>query len=293
MPDQAAKLRELAQKTKTTGDLSRSSQKRIIAITSGKGGVGKTNLSVNLAIGLTGLGKRVMLMDADLGMANIDVILGVTPKYNLYHVLKGQRSIEEIVIEGPRGVKVIAGGSGISELANVGSEQRTRFIESMDELEDDFDIFLVDTSAGITDNVMGFLMAANEVIVVTTPEPTAITDAYGIISTLSSMQKKDKSNAKLIVNRVKSKQEGRVVAERIKTVAKQFLSIYVENLGIIYDDASVGEAVKKRQPFILSYPHSKASACVNDLANKLVNQPFNGSMEIKGFFQQVLGFLKR
>ena len=291
MSDQAARLRELAQQTKTKEDLTRSSQKRVIAITSGKGGVGKTNLTVNLAIGLTTLGKRVMVMDADLGLANIDVILGVTPKYNLYHVLKGQRSIEDIIIEGPRGVKIITGGSGISELANVGEEQLSRFIDGVDELENDFDILLVDTSAGINTNVMSFLMAADEVVVVTTPEPTAYTDAYGIINAMS--KQRDRSDVKLIVNRVKSLQEGRKVAERIKAVAKQFLHTNVENMGIIYDDNIVGEAVKKRQPFILSYPNSKASVCINDLANKLINQPFRESVKIKGFFRQVLDFLNK
>jgi flagellar biosynthesis protein FlhG len=291
MSDQAAKLRELAQRTRNEGNGNRSSEKRVIAITSGKGGVGKTNLAVNLAIGLTGLGKRVMVMDADLGLANIDVILGITPKYNLYHVLKGQRNIGDIVIEGPRGVKIIAGGSGIVELANLGEEQRSRFVEAIDELEDDFDILLVDTSAGITQNVMSFLMAADEVIVITTPEPTSITDAYGIINAIS--KQKGRSDVKLIVNRVKSEQEGRKVAGKIKTVARQFLSIYVEDLGVIYDDASVGEAVKKRQPFILAYPRSKASGCVNELAARLVREPLKGSGEIKGFFKRVVEFLKR
>jgi len=262
--DQAANLRRLVlekgnkpQGTKT------------IAITSGKGGVGKTSLSVSLSIALAQGGSSVTLLDADLGLANINVILGIIPKYNLYHVIKGKKQLKDIVIEVPEGIKIIAGASGFHQLANLEAKQREGFIGAIGELDSD-DYMIIDTGAGVSQNVLSFVMAADEVIVVTTPEPTAITDAYGIIKSIAA-QSPDKL-IKLIVNRVQSVSEGKRVAQRVINIAGQFLNIKVENLGFIFDDIYVPKSVRNQKPFIVSYPKSKASGCVSIIADRISNK---------------------
>ncbi len=262
--DQAANLRRLVlqndQQQKKT---------RTIAITSGKGGVGKTSVSVSLAISLARLGNSVTLLDADLGLANINVILGIIPKYNLYHVIKGQKSIKDILIEVPEGIKIIAGASGFHQLANLDPKQRTSFIEAVSELESD-DFMIVDTGAGVSQNVLSFVIAADEIIVVTTPEPTAITDAYGIIKAIAS-QSPDKI-IKIVVNRVQSVAEGHRVAQRVINIAGQFLNIKVENLGFIFDDVYVPKSVCNQKPFVVNYPKSKAAGCIAVIAERLSNR---------------------
>jgi flagellar biosynthesis protein FlhG len=208
--DQAANLRRLVVETAAT------KRTRTIAITSGKGGVGKTSLAVALSIALAKDGSKVTLLDADLGLANINVILGIIPKYNLYHVIKGKKKLKDIVIDVPEGIKIIAGASGFHQLANLDMKQRMDFIEAVSELDED-DYMIIDTGAGISQNVLSFVGASDEVIVVTTPEPTAITDAYGIIKSIAS-QSPEKS-VRLIVNRVQSVSEGKRVAQRVINIA--------------------------------------------------------------------------
>ncbi|HSA14038.1 MAG TPA: AAA family ATPase, partial [Spirochaetota bacterium] len=178
--DQAANLRRLVLETDKT-----QKKTKTIAVTSGKGGVGKTSLSVSLAIALAQNNLSVTLLDADLGLANINVILGIIPKYNLYHVIKGKKKLKEVIIEVPEGIKIIAGASGFHQLANLEQKQRMDFIKAISDLDAD-DYMIVDTGAGVSQNVLSFVIAADEVIVVTTPEPTAITDAYGIIKSIAS-----------------------------------------------------------------------------------------------------------
>jgi len=261
--DQAANLRRLVLKGDTE------TKTKTIAITSGKGGVGKTSLSVSLAIALARSGSSVTLLDADLGLANINVILGIIPKYNLYHVIKGKKKLKDIVIEVPEGIKIIAGASGFHQLANLESKQRTEFIEAIADLESD-DYMVIDTGAGVSQNVLSFVMASDEVIVVTTPEPTAITDAYGIIKSIAS-QSSDKV-IKLIVNRVESVSEGRRVAQRVINIAGQFLNVKVESLGFVFDDIYVPKSVRNQKPFIVGYPKSKASGCVSIISDRISNK---------------------
>ena len=263
--DQAANLRRLVLEKNTEG----SSGTRSIVITSGKGGVGKTSLSVSLSIALAQDGKSVTLVDADLGLANINVILGIIPKYNLYHVIKGKKKLKDIIIDVPEGIRIIAGASGFHQLANLEQKQRDEFISSMSELGND-DYLIIDTGAGISQNVISFIMAADEVIVVTTPEPTAITDAYGIIKAIAS-QGNDKQ-IRLIVNRVQSVAEGHRVAQRVINIAGQFLNIKVEELGFVYEDMYVPKSVRNQKPFIVSYPKSKASGCVKVIADRITNK---------------------
>ncbi len=261
--DQAANLRKLviqndtARKTKT------------IAITSGKGGVGKSSLAVSIAIALSRKGFSVTLLDADLGLANINVILGIIPKFNLYHVIKGKKKLKDIVIDVPEGIKIIAGASGFHQLANLEPKQRSEFIESVSEL-DSYDYMIIDTGAGVSQNVLSFVIAADEVIVVTTPEPTAITDAYGIIKSIAS-QSPEKS-IRLLVNRVQTVSEGKRVAHRVINIAGQFLNIKVESLGFIFDDIHVSKSVRNQKPFVVSYPKSKASTCVDIIADRIANK---------------------
>lgn len=262
--DQAANLRRLVlEKGSTTRET------KTIAITSGKGGVGKTSLSVSLAIALAQGGASVTLLDADLGLANINVILGIIPKYNLYHVIKGKKTLKEIIIDVPEGIKIIAGASGFHQLANLDQKQRGDFISTIGELEED-DYMIIDTGAGVSQNVLSFVMAADEVIVVTTPEPTAITDAYGIIKSIASQS--SEKVIKLIVNRVQSVAEARRVAQRVINIAGQFLNIKVENLGFVFDDLHVAKSVRNQKPFIVSYPKSRAAGCVTLIANRVANK---------------------
>jgi len=197
------------------------------------------------------------------------VILGIIPKYNLYHVIKGQKKLKDIVIEVPEGIKIIAGASGFHQLANLDPKQRNDFIGAVSELDSD-DYMIVDTGAGVSQNVLSFVMAADEIIVVTTPEPTAITDAYGIIKSIAA-QSPDKI-IKIIVNRVQSVAEGNRVAQRVINIAGQFLNVKVENLGFIFDDSYVAKSVRNQKPFIVSYPKSKASACIEIIADRISNR---------------------
>jgi flagellar biosynthesis protein FlhG len=241
---------------------------RTIAVTSGKGGVGKSNLVANLAIGIARLGKRVLVLDADLGLANMDVLLGVRPQYTLYHVLKGSKDLLDVIIAGAPGVKFIAGGSGMRELADLDENARVRFLDGMRKLESYTDVVLIDTGAGISSNVMAFVTAADEVLCVTTPEPTAMADAYGIIKTLA--QESDPfPPLSLIVNRVRSPEEGAVVAGKIFRVSKQFLEVGIQYAGYVLEDLNVMKAVRAQKPFMSMYPNTYASACVSNLVARL------------------------
>lgn len=260
--DQASNLRKLVVQSNNV-------KTKTIAITSGKGGVGKTSLAVSLSLALAHGGSTVTLLDADLGLANINVILGIIPKYNLYHVIKGKKKLKDIVIDIPEGIKIIAGASGFYQLANLDLKQINEFIASISELDSD-DFMIVDTGAGVSQNVLSFVIASDEVLVVTTPEPTAITDAYGIIKSIAA-QAPEKS-VKLIVNRVTSVAEGKRVAQRVINIAGQFLNVKVENIGFVFDDIYVGKSIRSQKPFILSYPKSKASVCVTMIADRLANR---------------------
>ncbi len=282
--DQAANLRRLVLEK----NIDTPSTTRTIVISSGKGGVGKTSLSVSLSIALAEDGKSVTLVDADLGLANINVILGIIPKYNLYHVIKGKKKLKDIIIEVPEGIKIIAGASGFHQLANLEPKQREEFISSIAELAND-DYLIVDTGAGISQNVLSFVMAADEVIVVTTPEPTAITDAYGIIKAIASQS--TEKHIKLIVNKAQSVAEGKRVAQRVINIAGQFLNIKVEDLGFVYEDICVPKSVRNQKPFYVSYPKSKASGCVKVIADRLNNKQveYEKGTGITTFIKNLLG----
>jgi flagellar biosynthesis protein FlhG len=263
-PDQAEGLRKLMKEIPRTNT-------KIIAVTSGKGGVGKSSFSLNLGICLSTMKdnpKKVIVFDADLGLANIHILLGFIPKYNLFHVIKGQKKMTEIIYKSDAGVDFIAGASGLSQLANLKDEERENLIEALKDISY-ADYIIVDTAAGITPNVLTFLASAHEIIVITTPEPTAITDAYGVIKSI--VAEVENPDIKLVVNRVKNTTEATRVAKKVIDVCSQFLNVKVENLGFIYEDQIVNESVKKQIPFVQMNPNHNVSICVNHIARRLMN----------------------
>ena len=298
MRDQAERLRELAQKSKKTSEPTLPDKKiknaKVIAITSGKGGVGKSNISANLSIILSQQGKRVALFDADLGLANIDVILGVTPSYNLTHVVSGGKNLNEVLVEGPAGLKVIAGGSGVHELAQLSLEQIDKLTSNLSLLEEEMDLILVDTGAGLSKSVLNFVLAADEIIVVTMPEPTAIADAYGVIKAIFYHNQEAKVN--LLINRVINQKEAEKVAERIIQVCNQFIGKEINCLGYVLEDSKITQAVRIQQPLVLAYPRCPASQCLQRVA-EMVNNNFlveEKKMEVqsKNFFQKLFTLLR-
>ncbi|HSV56041.1 MAG TPA: MinD/ParA family protein [Magnetospirillaceae bacterium] len=290
MEDQAQKLRELMQTSEPAVQGQAHSQKRtrVITVTSGKGGVGKTNLSVNLALAYAQLGKRVIVLDADLGLANVNIMLNIIPKYNLYHVIRKQKTMREIILDTEYGIQIVAGASGFSRIANLSEEERQSFIGELYALAG-ADIIIIDTSAGVSNNVLSFVAAADDAIIITTPEPTAITDAYGIIKIIATEVENLNIGLKLVVNRVKTVLEGRKVAERIINISGQFLNLKVEYLGCIYEDPIVPMSVVRQKPFILSDPKSKASISVHHLVSRIEKTEYPDDRGIGRFIRKFFG----
>jgi len=294
MADQAEKLRELmsagpARERKSAGGKAvRRTATRIIAVSSGKGGVGKTNIAINLALAYAELGKRVVVMDADLGLANVNVVLGVIPRYNLYHLIRKQKTLSEIVVDTTYGIQIIAGASGFSKIANLSEEERRTFIAELAALAN-ADVIVIDCAAGVSSNVISFIAAADDAIIVTTPEPTAITDAYGIIKIIATEIESLDIGLKLVVNRVHSVVEGRRVAERVITIAGQFLNLKVDYLGFVYEDPVVHAAVVRQKPFLVMDPRSKAAACIRHLVGRLENVDYRDGKGIPHFLRKLFG----
>ncbi len=284
MADQAETLREMMKRRSDGSD----SKTRIITVASGKGGVGKTNLATNMALAYADLGKRVVLMDADLGLANVNVVLGIIPKYNLYHVIRKQKSMKEIILDTNYGIQLVAGASGFAKIANLTEDERQNFIQELAELES-ADVIIIDTSAGVSNNVLAFVAAADEAIIVTTPEPTAITDAYGIIKIIATEIDSLSLGLKLIVNRVKSATEGKRVAERVINIAGQFLNLKVDYLGYVYDDPGVQQAVLKQKPFSVVDPKGKAAACVHNIVSRLEKVEYREGGGLSSFLKRLFG----
>jgi flagellar biosynthesis protein FlhG len=249
----------------------------VIAVTSGKGGVGKSNVAVNLAIKLASAGKQVVLLDADLGLANADVLCNVDLPHNLSSVIARKKELHEVMVKVPGGFSLIGGASGLARMADLTDADRGRIVRAMGELEERADIILIDTGAGISPNVLSFTRAADHVLVVTTPEPTAITDAYAVVKVLHrdaagaqlGMAEPVERRVSLLVNQARSPGEARVVHDRIAKVARQFLGVSVYDAGHVLADEAVQAAVRARQPFVLASPKSPASHCIAQLAMRL------------------------
>lgn len=274
MKDQAYKLRQLIDGFKENNTKVRnmtnshiSKGARVITITSGKGGVGKTNFTINLGIALSKAGNKVTIIDADLGLGNVDVVLGLVPKYTLANVIRNEVSILDVMVKGPNDIGIISGGSGIKEMINISKDGLENLMKSFYILNESADYLLIDTGAGLNDSVISFTEAADEVVFVITPEPTSITDCYAVIKNISCENK----SIKIIVNRVESNDEGYEIFNKINSATKKFLNVELENLGFIYEDSLVKKSVKEQKPFILNYPNSIASKGIDLIAYNIIN----------------------
>ncbi|MCH5294629.1 MAG: MinD/ParA family protein [Treponema sp.] len=289
MEEQADELRALMQGTESSRISRPNSHKtRIIAITSGKGGVGKTNLAVNMAIAYGQLGKKVILIDGDLGMANVNVLLNIVPQYNLMNVINHQKKMSEIILDTEFGIRFIAGASGFSKIANLSKDELDYFANEFASLSN-ADIIIIDTGAGVANNVLQFVAAADEVYVVTTPEPTAITDAYGIIKIITTELVNREINLKLLVNRVHSADEGKRISERIITIVGQFLNYKVDYIGFVYDDPVVQASVIRQKPFIVVNPTSKPAMCLKHIVGRIEKTDLGSDAGVSNFLKKFLG----
>ncbi len=259
--DQAAGLRRMAHPRPV----------QVIAVTSGKGGVGKTNVSVNLSVALADAGRRVMLMDADLGLANVDVLLGLHPDKNLSHVIDGERTLEEIIVHGPSDIMVVPAASGIKRLAELSTVEHAGLIRAFSELSHAIDTLIVDTAAGINESVVSFSRAAQEVVVVVCDEPASITDAYALIKVLS--RDYGLHHFRVLANMAHSAQEGRELFSKISRVTDRYLDVTLEFMGGIPHDDYLRKAVRKQRPVVQAYPRSRAAMAFKNLAQKTDKWP--------------------
>lgn len=244
---------------------------RVIAVTGGKGGVGKTNVSVNLACAMGQAGKKVLLMDADLGLANVDVLLGLSPKFNLAHVISGQRTLEEILVDGPSNIKIVPAASGIKEMAGLTTAEHAGLIKAFSDLSHEIDVLMIDTAAGISDNVTSFTRAAQEVIVVVCDEPASITDAYALIKVLN--RDHGVFRYRILANMVHGPQEGRELYAKLVKVADRFLDVTLDYMGAVPYDEYLRKAVQKQRSVVDAFPRAKASVAFKNLAQKADNWP--------------------
>ncbi len=259
---------------------------KTIAITSGKGGVGKTNLVAGLAIAMRRLGRKVIVFDADLGLSNIDVLLHLAPRYNIQHLLSGEKGLEEIIIEGPLGIKILPASSGIQELTSLDEFQRLKIMECFETYDGEMDVLIIDTAAGISENVAFFCASSEEIVVITSPEPTAITDAYALIKILfTRYQEKD---FKIVVNFVKDPEEGFEIFKRLSLASERFLNISLSYLGTIPYDEAVRKAVMAQRSFVDLYPNSPASRSIIEMAERLLEEDGRVKGGLQFFLRNIL-----
>ena len=240
---------------------------RIISVTSGKGGVGKTNIVINLGLALKRLNKRVLILDADLGLGNLDVLLGLAPRYNLSHVLRGIKTMEEIIVHGPEGIMILPASNGIQEMAHLTGTQRFKLISELDKMLETNDILLIDTASGISSDVTYFNVKAQEILIVVTPEPTSITDAYALIKVLSLKYRANQFN--VVVNKARNMQEAQDVFRQLHTVTDKFLTISIQYLGAILFDEMIQKTAKRQRILMDMHPKSPAARCYTALAKRM------------------------
>ncbi len=287
--DQAGTLRNMRDQLDETAAAIQMPETRVLSITSGKGGVGKTAVVSNIAVALAKQGKKVLIIDADLGLANIDVVLGLSPKYNLNHFFNGERTLAEVMVEGPYGLKILPAGSGVQQYTRLDGQLKMRLIDSLDALEEHFDVVLIDTEAGISDNVTYFNVAAQDILVVTTPEPTAITDAYALMKLLSTQY--HQKRFLLAVNSVRGTDEGLDVFEKLTMVSGRYLDIFLDYLGCIPFDKKMHESVRQQQVMVDLYPEHKVAKSFNSLTKTLLHAPIDNQAQgtLQFFWKQFLG----
>ena len=249
----------------------KSSSLRVLVVSSGKGGVGKTSIVANLACAFAKKNKKVLVVDADLGLNNIDILLGLAPKFNIGHVLSGEKNVEEIIVEGPVGIQLLPAGDGLQELTQLDSEKKMMLMEELDRVSNGYDYLIFDTGAGISTNVTYFCSAAHEILLVATTEPTSLTDVYALIKVLHT--KHAQKHFRMIINLVESEKEAQLIFRNLTAVTDRFLPrVSVEYLGYIMSDMNVSKSVRQQKAFIELYPHAKVSQCINRLAQKLANE---------------------
>ena len=244
---------------------------RVIAVTSGKGGVGKTNISVNLAASLSLAGQRVMLMDADLGLANVDVLLGLEPHFDLQHVISGEKSLDEIIVQGPLGIHVVPASSGVEKMAELTSVEHASLIAAFSELKQPIDVLIVDTAAGIADGVVSFAKACQEVIVVVCDEPTSLTDAYALIKVLS--MRHGIKQFQILANMVKDESQGLNLYEKLLNTTDRFLEVGLKYLGAVPFDEQLRQSGRAQKPVIEAYPRSPAAKALVRIGEKINRWP--------------------
>ncbi|NOR10673.1 MAG: AAA family ATPase [Desulfovibrionaceae bacterium] len=243
----------------------------VYSITSGKGGVGKTAVCANLAYNLALMGKRVLILDADLGLANIDVVFGLSPSYNLNHFFTGEYELQDIMVDGPLEIKILPAGSGIQNFTRLDSNQKMRLLDGLDSMQNHFDYVLIDTEAGISENVTYFNTAAQEILVVTTPEPTAITDAYALMKLLSTQYHEKKFN--LVVNQIRTENDALDVYRKLTMVANRYLDISIDYLGSIPEDRQMIDSIRKQKVISELIPGSKITTAFRQLASRVCAEP--------------------
>ena len=277
MAKQASGLRKFVKENKQPA--------RMIAVSSGKGGVGKTSVCVNTAIALASHGARVVVLDADLGLANVEVLLGLNSLYNLQQVVQGTRSLVEILEPGPGGILVVPGSSGMAQIADLGPKARQNLLNGLKELQEKADFVLIDTMAGISRNVVAFAAAADEVLLITTPEPSSIVDAYATMKTIC--QARPDATIRLVVNMAANEQQARATAGKLGHVAQQYLAYQLNYLGFVPRDLHVSHGVMQTHPFILRFPEAPASLSISEIAARLLNQAHKeGEKRLPSFFQR-------
>ncbi len=276
MTDQAQNLREFVRKNRSIA--------RVLAVTSGKGGAGKTTVSVNLAIALAAQRRRVVVLDGDLGLANVEVLMGLNSLYNLQHVIEGEKSITEILVKGPGGIEVVPGSSGLAKMADLGPVGRQNLLDSLKDLQEKSDFIIIDTMAGIGRNAVSFAAAADEILLVTTPEPSAVVDGYAMVKAIHAQR--DDAVFRLIVNMVSSRQQAAAVTANLSQVAQQYLGCNLASLGYIVRDPHVAQGVMQTRPFLLQFPNAPASCCIREIAARIIHQQIEAQRNQAGFFRR-------
>lgn len=281
MMDQAASLRRLMMEKEQINK----SKPKVITITSGKGGVGKSNFIVNLGITLQKQGKRVLILDADIGMGNDDVLMGVFPRFNIFDVIHNGREINEIIVSGYEGISLLSGGSGLNKIEDLSEDERKIFLQKIEAIED-YDFILIDTGAGINKSVLAFIYCSDEVILITTPEPTSLTDGYALLKAVKYFDIDVKIN--VVVNKIYSKKEGILTYTKFKSAVDKFLKIDIDYLGSIMEDRKLVLAVKEQIPFVIKYKNCEATKGINEIASKIIKNFFSKEgTSPKNFFKNI------
>ena len=295
--DQAEQLRNIIKANnamnQTAGNMPKRPLARVITVTSGKGGVGKSNTAINLAIQFRKMGQKVIILDADFGLANIEIMFGAVPKHNLCDLIYQGKNIREIITWGPMDVGFISGGSGIAGMSNLSREYLVYIIKNLAELDAIADVIIVDTGAGISEAVLEFLVASGEILLVTTPEPTSITDSYSLLKALNRHPRfsNDHSKIKVIANRVDSQEEGRLLYSKLSTVVSRYLKLPLDFLGSVPQDKQLSKAVMQQMPVSLQNPNAASSLAYQRMAELLMNKETNQTVPKRGmaaFFSHIV-----